>query len=250
MSKEEMIPKVRFENYSKNKAWEEFKLGELVTIKSGVSPAAFKYGEELYVKVDDLNYSFKYQNDTNMKVAENLRYKKIKKGSVIFPKRGAAIMTNKVRIMGISGYMDTNMMALEPEGISTEFLYLFISKTGLYKIADTSTIPQINNKHIEPYEIIMPNVYEQEKIGTFFSNLDKLITLHHRKCEKLKMLKKSMIEKMFSKNGEKVPEVRFKGFTDDWEQCKVGDCFTERQERSENGELISVTINDGIKKFS
>src|SRR5699024_11882844 len=76
MSKEEMIPKVRFENYSKNKAWEEFKLGELVTIKSGVSPAAFKYGEELYVKVDDLNYSFKYQNDTNMKVAENLRDRK------------------------------------------------------------------------------------------------------------------------------------------------------------------------------
>ena len=161
--------------------WEQRKLGEIVTIKSGISPSAFELGDELYVKVDDLNYSFREQNDTQMKVTENLRCSKVKKGSVIFPKRGAAIMTNKVRIMGTSGYMDTNMMALEPEGISTEFLYLFIGKTGLYKIADTSTIPQINNKHIEPYEIIMPNIEEQKKIGTFFNNLDNLITLHQRK---------------------------------------------------------------------
>ena len=175
-----LVPKRRFEEFKDSDPWEQRKLGEVVTIKSGMSPSAFELGGELYVKVDDLNYSFREQNDTQMKVTENLRCSKVKKGSVIFPKRGAAIMTNKVRIMGISGYMDTNMMALEPEGISTEFLYLFISKTGLYKIADTSTIPQINNKHIEPYEIIMPNVYEQEKIGTFFSNLDKLITLHQR----------------------------------------------------------------------
>ena len=89
-------------------------------------------------------------------------------------------MTNKVRIMGTSGYMDTNMMALEPEEISSEFLYSFINKTGLFKIADTSTIPQINNKHIIPYEIIMPKIEEQQKIGEYFSKLDNLITLHQR----------------------------------------------------------------------
>ena len=59
-----------------------------------------------------------------------------------------------------------------------------------------------------------------------------------------------MLEKMFPKNGEKVPEIRFKGFTDDWEQRKLGECFTERIESMPDGELISVTINDGIKKFS
>ena len=223
MSKEEMIPKVRFENYSKNKAWEEFKLGELVTIKSGVSPAAFKYGEELYVKVDDLNYSFKYQNDTNMKVAENLRYKKTKKGSVIFPKRGAAIMTNKVRIMGISGYMDTNMMALEPEGITTEFLYLYISKTGLYKIADTSTIPQINNKHIEPYKIIIPEENEQQKIGNLFEKLDQAISLQQQVLEATKEYKQSMQQKMFPKKDKKVPEIRFKEFRRKWEPISLKD---------------------------
>jgi len=214
-------PSIRFIGFNDN--WEQRKLGEVVTIKSGMSPSAFELGDELYVKVDDLNYSFREQNDTQMKVTENLRCSKVKKGSIVFPKRGAAIMTNKVRIMGISGYMDTNMMALEPVEICTEFLYLFISKTGLYKIADTSTIPQINNKHIEPYEIIMPNVDEQMQIGTFFCNLDNLISLHQRKCDNLEIFKKTLLYKLFPKNKETKPLYRFNGFLDDWEQRKLGD---------------------------
>lgn len=119
------------------------------------------------MKVDDLNHSDRIQNDSQMTVAQNSKCQLVAKGSVIFPKRGAAIMTNKARIMGKFGYMDTNMMALEPVKVESDFLYLFICRTGLYKIADTSTIPQINNKHIEPYEICMPTVDEQQQIGTF-----------------------------------------------------------------------------------
>lgn len=215
------VPAIRFIGFTD--AWEQLKLGEIVTIKSGMSPSAFELGVELYVKVDDLNYSFREQNDTQMKVTENTRCSKVKKGSIIFPKRGAAIMTNKVRIMGTSGYMDTNMMALEPEEISSEFLCLFINKTGLYKIADTSTIPQINNKHIVPYEIIMPKIEEQLKIGAYFNNLDNLITLHQCKLLKLKNVKKAMLEKMFPKDGSNVPEIRFAGFTDAWEQRKLSE---------------------------
>ena len=106
-------------------------------------------------------------------------------------------MTNKVRIMGASGYMDTNMMALEPVGICSGFLYMFIQRTGLYRIADTSTIPQINNKHIEPYDIVMPNIEEQQKIDGYFWNLDRLITLQQQALDKLKTLKKAFLEKMF-----------------------------------------------------
>jgi len=89
-------------------------------------------------------------------------------------------MTNKVRIMGKDGYLDTNMMALIPEEIDKDFLFTFIQKTGLYKIADTSTIPQINNKHIEPYMIQVPNDKEQECIGVVFEKIDKIITLHQQ----------------------------------------------------------------------
>ena len=73
------------------------------------------------------------------------------------------------------------------------------------------------------YEIKLPSIEEQIKIGEYFDSLDHLITLHQRKCEQTKKLKKYMLQKMFPQNGEKVPEIRFSGFTDDWEQRKLGD---------------------------
>ena len=172
-------PNIRFKGFTED--WEQRKLGEYVSITSGEAPSKFEVGTELYVKVDDLNYNDKYVVDTQNKVAEHSTVKRVTKGSVVFPKRGAAIMTNKVRIMGIDGYMDTNMMALTSEKLDSEFLYNIISKEGLYKIADTSTIPQINNKHVEPYEVTIPSLDEQRKIGAYFKQLDHLITLHQRK---------------------------------------------------------------------
>ena len=71
--------------------------------------------------------------------------------------------------------------------------------------------------------VLLPSAEEQDRIADFFHHLDNLITLHQRKLEKLKLVKKSMLEKMFPKNGSSVPEIRFNGFTDDWEQCKLGD---------------------------
>ena len=72
-------------------------------------------------------------------------------------------------------------------------------------------------------DIAIPSFNEQEQIGAYFSNLDNLITLHQRKYDKLQNIKKSMLEKMFPKNGSNVPEIRFSGFTDPWEQRKFGD---------------------------
>ena len=72
-------------------------------------------------------------------------------------------------------------------------------------------------------EITVPSVEEQRKIGTYLDQLDNLITLHQRKYDKLQVLKKAMLEKMFPKNGSSVPEIRFKGFTDAWEQRKLDD---------------------------
>ena len=193
------IPEIRFAGFTDD--WEQRKLGEFVQIISGESPAKFTEGDCNYVKVDDLNYAFKTVVSTQNRVAENSTIRKVKKGSVIFPKRGAAILTNKVRILGVDSYMDTNMMALNSDNLDTDFLYILLSREGLYKIADTSTIPQINNKHIEPYEIMLPHLKEQIKIGEYFSNLDLLITLHQRKCDELKELKKFMLQNMFPQKG-------------------------------------------------
>jgi len=86
------------------------------------------------------------------------------------------------------------MMALTSSKMNTEFLYILISKEGLYKIADTSTIPQINNKHIEPYNIQIPKPAEQTAIGDFFSGLDNLITLHQRELEETQKYKKALMQ--------------------------------------------------------
>ena len=221
MTEQAKVPAIRFAGFTD--PWEQRKLGEIVSIGAGAPPSAFSAGNFLYVKVDDLNESSHFQFDSAQRVDANTAVKPIRKGSIIFAKRGAAILGNKVRVLGKTAYIDTNMMALEPRGVDADFLWLFINQTGLYRIADTSTIPQINNKHIEPYPVDIPNMAEQQAIGTFFSRLDDLITLHQRKYDKLVVFKKSMLEKMFPKDGESVPEIRFAGFTDPWEQRKFGD---------------------------
>lgn len=185
-------PELRFKGFTDD--WEQFKLGNYVIITSGEAPSKFEVGDELYIKVDDLNYTAKYIVESQNKVALHKSIGKVSKGSVIFPKRGAAIMTNKVRILAEDSYMDTNMMALTSTGIDSEFLYNVILNEGLYKIADTSTIPQINNKHIEPYEVMLPEFDEQRMIGEFFASLDHLITLHQHKLDKEKQKKKALMQ--------------------------------------------------------
>jgi len=92
--------------------------------------------------------------------------------------------------------------------------------------------------------------YEEQKvIGDFLNKFESLLSLHQRKLDNVKMLKKSLLQKLFPKDGEKIPELRFPGFTDDWEQRKLGEVFSERSERSGDGDLISVTINSGVVRF-
>ena len=87
-----------------------------------------------------------------------------------------------------------------------------------------STMVHITKSGMEQKEVLLPScVEEQAKIGAYFENLDHLITLHQRKCEETKKLKKYMLQKMFPQNGKRVPEIRFAGFTDDWEQRKLSD---------------------------
>ncbi|MEE1209565.1 MAG: restriction endonuclease subunit S, partial [Parafannyhessea umbonata] len=189
-------PAIRFAGFTE--PWEQRKLGELVSIASGMAPSLFNQGDQPYIKVDDLNHTQRVLTSTQSTVARSSCMAKIPAGSTIFAKRGAAIMTNKTRVTGVSAYMDTNMMALIPEGINGEFLYELIGTIGLSRIADTSTIPQINNKHIEPFIVTIPHSREEQQIvATFFTSLDNLITLHQRKHDQLVTLKKSLLDKMF-----------------------------------------------------
>ena len=105
----------------------------------------------------------------------------------------------------------------------------------------------LNINEMLKYKINVPSVEEQTKIGEYFDNLDNLITFHQRKCDGLKNTKKFMLQKMFPKNGEQFPEIRFSGFTDAWEQRKLGEMYVERNEKgNDNLQILSVSIHSGV----
>ena len=97
------------------------------------------------------------------------------------------------------------------------------------------------------FEVLLPKQDEQKEIGLFFWELDNLITLHQRKLDAMKEYKKGMLQKMLPKQGEKIPEIRFPGFTVDWEQRKLGEVYSERNERGNDSlQILSVSIHSGV----
>ena len=190
------VPKLRFKEF--NDEWNRDKIGNFVIINSGDSPSKFEFYNQgiPYYKVEQLNNCLKYQVQTPYYINTN---KVIPKGSIIFPKRGAAILLNKIRILNLDSFFDTNIMSLTTNGINNEFLYYYLIKENLSNIADTSSIPQLNNKHIEPYPLIYPrSSKEQEMVGKTLQLLDKKIELQTKKIEDLKLFKKGLIKDIFS----------------------------------------------------
>ena len=106
-----------------------------------------------------------------------------------------------------------------------EFFFSPTFRNYLGSISHVGTIAHYTITQLSETPICLPSFEEQKEVGEYFQSLDKLITLHHRKCEETKILKKYMLQKMFPQDGQKVPEIRFKGFTEDWEQRKLGDIY-------------------------
>ena len=182
--------------------WEVKKIGDIVNIKSGSSPSKFnlsEQGEYPFFKVDDMNYGFKYLNNSKL-YFDSYDNNLMKLGMIVFSKRGASIFTNKILILNKDGYFDTNLMGLIcKKGVNNEFLYYFLYNYELSKIADTSSIPQINNKHIEPLKIQLPPLKEQEKIAEILSTIDSQIEDTEKLIEKSKELKKGLMQKLLTK---------------------------------------------------
>ena len=116
------------------------------------------------------------------------------------------------------------------------------AKKKIENITTGNTIKHILASDMQEFVVDVPKYEEQKVIAGYFCNIDHLITLHQRKCEETKILKKYMLQKMFPQNGQKVPEIRFKGFTEDWEQRKLGDNIVEYTEKTtENNQYPVLT---------
>ena len=134
--------------------------------------------------------------------------------------------------------------------VTSSFLRTTIESSGFQKeLQDRksqSAQPGVYLGELEKIPVSVPSLKEQEQIGSFFTELDDIITLHQRKLESMKLLKKSLLQKMFPKSGETVPEVRFPGFADAWEQRKLGDICKITMGQSPDGKTYSEKPSDYI----
>ena len=237
MSENAQKPRIRFKGFSD--AWEQRKLGDVAIemvaggdIDKNLILDNGRYPVIANALTNDGIVGY-YSSDYRIKAPA---VTVTGRGDVGHAKARLVNFTPVVRLLSIKS--KHNVFFLE-NAINT--LKIVIESTG---------VPQLTVPQLEKYEIIFPQqLTEEKKIGSFFNSLDNLITLHQRKYDKLVAVKKSLLEKMFPADGETVPKIRFKGFSDAWEQRKLGDYFIERNERSGDGEMISVTINSGIRKF-
>lgn len=139
--------------------------------------------------------------------------------------RQGALCGNMNYSAGKAYFTEHAVVVKADENNDTSFLYYMLDTMNLGQYSDQSAQPGLAVNKLVKLENSFPKKEEQQQIGTYFRSLDDLVTLHQRKCDETKKLKKYMLQKMFPQNGSKVPEIRLKGFTDEWEQRKLGDIY-------------------------
>ncbi|MBP3606904.1 MAG: restriction endonuclease subunit S, partial [Treponema sp.] len=228
MNKENKTPLIRFKGFSDD--WEQRKLGEVSSSYSGGTPTAGKSeyydGNIPFIRSGEIN-----EDKTELYISElgfnSSSAAMVEKGDILYALYGAT--SGEVSISQIKGAINQAILAIKPnDNYDSRFIMQWLRKQ---KQSIISTYLQggqgnLSGNIVKSLKIDVTSLSEQAKIGSYFQSLDNLITLHQRKCESLKKVKKSMLQKMFPKNGESVPEIRFAGFSDDWEQRKLGEVGT------------------------
>ncbi len=257
MDEKSLKPQLRFKEFTD--AWEQRKLSKIATMHARIGWQNLRKSEFLdsgdyYLitgtdfddgKIDLKNCHYvakeRYEQDKNIQV---------KNGSILITKDGTLGKVAYVSNLQKPATLNAGVFNVEllTEDTDRKYLFQYLKAPFLMSYvsqkATGGTIKHLNQNILVDFPVIRPKKIEQQKIGTFFSNLDNLITLHQRKLDKLSNVKKALLEKMFPKNDSDVPEIRFKGFTDAWEQRKLGDfgsvCMNKRifkNQTSENDEI-------------
>ena len=231
MQDNEKKPALRFKGFTD--PGEQRKLGEIAVFSKGVGYSKNDLCEEgtpiiLYGRLYTKYETCIFDVDTFVKEKAGSVYSK--GGEVIVPASGETAedisIASVVVKPGILLGGDLNIVSPTAE-YDSAFLALTISSGATHKylssLAQGKSVVHLHNSDIQSVSAKFPTKREQEKIHLIFGKIDTLITLHQRKYEKLVNIKKSMLDKMFPQNGVSVPEIRFKGFTDPWEQRKFGE---------------------------
>ena len=243
-------PEIRFAGFTG--AWEQRKVKDLAANTYGggtplTSNPEFWEGSIPWIQSSDLSE----HNLFRVHPRKFISHAAVANSSVkIIPENSIAVITRvgvgKLAVMSFPYTTSQDFLSLSNLNTDVKFtsyqLYRRLQK-DLNAVQGTS-IKGITKEELLGKNIYIPGCQEQEAIGKFFSKIDSLLTLHQRKYEKLLNIKKSMLEKMFPKEGEVVPEIRFKGFTGAWEQRKFGEMANRRSEVSASGNLPRVEYED------
>ena len=249
MTKKSDAPAIRFKGFSD--AWEQRKVGDLLIERNQQAPMSDEYPLMAFIANEGVApKGERYDRSALVTDTVNKLYKKTEKGDFIYSSNNletGSIGLNKYGKACISPVYSI----FEPTGIAdSDFLGRrlvrkdFINAMVKWRQGVIYGQWRIHESDFLKNEITVPSVEEQRKIGAYLDQLDNLITLHQRKFEKLTNVKKSMLEKMFPQNGSSYPEIRFKGFTDPWEQRKLGELVDRVVRKNTNNEsTLPLTIS-------
>ena len=222
-------PKIRFKGFEDD--WEQRKLNEIADVRDGTHDSP-KYVQEGHPFITSKNVSNGFINYDEVQYITDVDYEEINKRSkvdvhdILMGMIGT--IGNLALIRQKPDFAIKNVALIKYTGdVDYQYLYQTLQvdcvTRQLFTGMDGGTQKFVSLKKIRELGIPFTEEQEQQKIGQYFEDLDNLITLHQRKCDETKQLKKFMLQKMFPKNGEKNPELRFEGFMDDWEQRKLKD---------------------------
>ncbi len=249
-SKHMNIPKIRFKGFEDT--WKNDKIGNIGSIlmcKRIFKSQTTSIGDIPFYKIGTFGSTADAFISENLFNEYKTRFSYPQYGDILLSAAGT--IGRIVEYKGEKAYFqDSNIVWVKVNGkIKNQFLkyiYSCIKWNGL----EGSTIKRLYNNNILETAINYPSPEEQQKIASYFQSLDSLIQITSKKLASLKQIKAASLQSMFPQEGETVPKVRFKGFKEGWEKEKLGNLFKERIENNINGELLSVTINNGIIKAS
>lgn len=246
-------PKIRFKGFTKD--WEQRKFGSL--LEETRNKTIFEDEDTLLSCAIDGMY-LNSELFSHFRGSSNIGYLKVKKNDLILSAQNLHLGNCNVNLRFEHGIISPAYKVYELVGCNPLFMQAWVKKdsTKDFFLKSSTEGASVCRKNIvweELYkqELPVPSIEEQTKVGEYFYSLDHLITLHQRKCEQTKNLKKYMLQKMFPQNGAKVPEIRFNGFTHDWEQRKLIDYLEVSSEKNRDNrftkdDVLSVSGEYGI----
>ena len=253
MQEKDGIPAIRFAGFTED--WEQRKLGDYCDMYNGDRSNKYPNAQDMvfdgipFINAGDLEngrVNLVTANKITQEKYDELSGAKLQMGDIVYCLRGT---------LGKNAYIDnfkegtvaSSLVAIRPKNINGRYFFHILNSDIEYRqrvVHDEGAAqPNLSAKSVSEFTMRVPDIEEQNKVASYFDALDLLITLHQRKYSRLCNIKKSMLEKMFPREGTTVPEIRFAGFTDDWEQCKLSEIADKVTEKNVGLQFVETFTN-------